>query len=130
MKEGRNEKGQWLSGVSGNASGRPRKKAALPKSLTDHLADAMTEKIAFTDSEGKQELVPAHEAVARQLVRSLPTSTLKESMATLKWMQALGVFDVMQRRAGTWPEELTLEQARERVAAFLERLKEKQAARG
>lgn len=128
MKEGRNERGQWLLGESGNPKGRPRKKAALPKSLTEHLADAMTEKIPVIDADGNQEMVPAYEAVARQLVRSLPSSRPKDIMVTLKWMQALGVSNAMQRRAGIRTDGLTLEQAQERLAARLERLKEKYAA--
>lgn len=121
----RNDKGQWPPGVCGNPKGRPRKKAAVPKSLTDHLADAMMDDIPMVGPDGKMRMVPAFEAVALHAVRSMPGSKPREFMSTLKWMEGLGVFETMQRRAGTWPEELTMEQVRERLEAqineYLER---------
>lgn len=129
VEEQRNERGQWRAGVSGNRNGRRRKKAALPKSLTDHLADAMMEKIPLINCDGKQEMVPAHEAVARQLVRSLPSLKPKDLIAAMRWMDGLHVYDEMRKRAGNWSDVLTPEQAMARVKARLEELGERYAER-
>lgn len=128
VEEQRNERGQWRAGVSGNRSGRPRKKSTGPKGLADHLADAMMEEIPLVTGEGKQEMVPAYEAVARQLVRSFPTLKSRELIAAMRWMDNLKVFDEMRRRAGNCPEVLTLEQMRERLKAKLAELREKYPA--
>lgn len=130
LAEGRRKKnGQWTAGVSGNRSGRPRKQPALPKGLKDHLADAMMEKIPLTDAEGKQEMLPAYEASARQLVHSLPTLKPRDLIAALHGLDKLGVYDEMRRRAGNEPEKLTLEQTKERVRARIAELQERSAGR-
>jgi Family of unknown function (DUF5681) len=94
----RNKRGQWVPGMSGNRSGRRRKEPALPKGLKDHLADAMMEKIPLSDGQGKHEMVPAFEAVARHLVRSLPGLKARELITALQWMDKLEVFRNAQAR--------------------------------
>src|SRR5687768_3868880 len=102
-------KGQWTKGVSGNPRGRPRKKKATPKSLAGEFADAMKEDIIVLDAQGKKEMMPAYQAVARQLVRSIPTLSPKELIAVLDRLQKLQVFDEMLRQPELY---LTLEQKR------------------
>jgi len=128
VEKQRNERGQWVAGVSGNHSGRPRKKAVLPKSLTDHLADAMMQKIPVIDGEGKQQMMPAFEAAARQLVGSIPSLKPKDLITALRYMDGLHVFDEMRTRAGECPTGRTLEQARERIRAKMAQIRETQAA--
>jgi hypothetical protein len=126
-RKDRNDKGQWARGVTGNPKGRPRQKKAPRKSLTEHLADAMMDDVVVTNAAGKQERISANEAIARQIVASLPTSTLKEKLAMIASMAKMGVFAAIERR--TVNNDLTIEEKRESLAARLDQLKFKHAAR-
>lgn len=107
--ERRNRNGQWLPGVSGNRSGRPRQRPERPQSLNEEIAMAMSEKVAVTDARGKQRMVPVQTAVAQQLVRSLttlPTDKLIRAIDQLHKLQALGIGEEQRSEASRLtPEE-------------------------
>ena len=126
VQDERNGKGRWVAGISGNPRGRPRKKATQPKGLADLLAEAMSEMIPIVDARGRRKMVPAYEAVAHQLVRSMLEMKPRELTSALKMMQDLQVFGTSRKHAGTEPETLTLEQTRERLHARLAALREQQ----
>lgn len=92
-KEQRNEKGQWASGVSGNARGRPRK----PRSLRASFRQALSEEIAVVEARGKRRMVPAHVAAIQHLVRSLPEMKPNELLKALQFMKELKVFGAESR---------------------------------
>ena|SRR5438270_416840 len=118
----RNRKGQWVTGVSGNPSGRPRKTAEPPKSFGEHLEAAMNETVAIIDARGKRRMVPVAQAVALELVHSLPTLKGRELVAAVQFVEKQIAAD-KARRPQSGAEHLTGEQARERLILRLEQLK-------
>lgn len=124
---GWNAKGQWAAGTSGNWNGRPRKTRALSKSPVEHIADALEEMVPSMNAQGKHDRVPASKDFARQLVRSFPAMKPTEQLSALRYMDKTGVFDEMNRRSEHLRERLTPEQARERLAAKLAELRERQS---
>lgn len=129
-RKGRNAKGQYEKGASGNPNGRPRKKEVKPRSYEQTLADAWAEEVPTTNAQGEQEMVPAFEAYIRQQVRSIPTMNPREQRAALKSLEDLGkTMEILQRR-GAVSQPLTREQLEERVMAHLARLKQRKASNG
>lgn len=126
-RDGRNARGQWVKGASGNPNGRPRNKQVVPKSLTEQLADAMSVMVAVVDARGKQKLVPAGQAAALRLAQLLPTMEINQLLRSLLLMDKLNVFQEMWMRAGGPSQQLTPEQARERLAAKLAELRQRKS---
>ena len=122
--KGRDERGRFLPGFSGNLKGRPRNKAELPKHLVEQLADAMAEKIAFADPDGKEKVLPVYEVATLQLARSVATAKPKEIMSILEWMEKLCVFAVMRERAGPPPEKPVSDEDLQLLAMIKEKLGE------
>jgi len=87
----------------------------------------MGETVPFINAQGKREMVPATEAIARQMVRALPEMTPREQIAALKAMDTLGLSNELRRRDEAANPPLTREQIEERVIAKLAELKRLQA---
>jgi hypothetical protein len=116
---GRNQKGQWIEGVSGNQKGRPPKQSQLSKSLAQQISDGMTQLVPMTDARGKQEMVGAFEADVRLQIRSLPQLKPRERIATLKSLQELQAVNVQRGRFQGPASEWTHEERQEKMADYL-----------
>ena len=127
--KGRNAKGQWLPGTSGNGDGRPPKTRAVSKDLAEHIADALEEMVPSTNAQGKREKVTRAKAISRQLVRSFPAMKLTEQLSALRYMDKLGVFAEARKRSVDRGDHLTREQVEERVLAMIQCLKEQHGPR-
>jgi hypothetical protein len=95
---GRDEKGRFQAGFSGNPNGRPPKQPEVPKLLGEQLADRLWEKIPAVGADGKTRMVSAYDLIVERFIESIPNAKPKEIMAMLAWMQKLSVFDNMRAK--------------------------------
>ncbi|MEO6255496.1 MAG: DUF5681 domain-containing protein [Sphingomicrobium sp.] len=111
-RKGRNEKGRWVTGFSGNRNGRPPKQPEVPKLLGQQLADRLWEKVPSVGANGKTRMVSAYDLIIDRFIESIPNAKPKEIMAMLEWMQKLSVFDNMRAKV-TDPSVSSFETAHE-----------------
>ena len=97
-RKGRDEKGRFQAGFSGNPNGRPPKQPDVPKLLGEQLANKLWEKVARVDADGKTRTVSAYDLIIERFIESIPDAKPKEIMAMLVWMENLQVFDNMRAR--------------------------------
>lgn len=107
-RKGRDEKGRWEPGVSGNRNGRPPKEPEVPKLLGEQLADKLWEKVPRVGADGKTRTVSAYDLIIERFIESIPNAKPKEIMSMLEWMQKLSVFSMMRARAAR-PSESSLD---------------------
>lgn len=96
--KGRDEKGRFEAGFSGNPNGRPPKPPEVPKLLGEQLADRLWEKVPSVGAHGKTRMVSAYDLIIERFIESIPNAKPKEIMAMLEWMQKLSVFDNMRAK--------------------------------
>jgi hypothetical protein len=97
-RKGRDEKGRFQAGFSGNPNGRPPKQPEVPKLLGEQLADRLWEKAPRLGADGKTRVVSAYDLIIERFIQSIPDAKPKEIMSMLKWMQELSVFDNMRAK--------------------------------
>ena len=97
-RKGRDEKGRFQAGFSGNPNGRPPKQPEVPKLLGEQLADRLWEKVPTVGANGKTRMVSAYDLIIERFIESIPNAKPKEIMAMLAWMQKLSVFDNMRAK--------------------------------
>lgn len=112
-RKGRDEKGRWEVGVSGNPNGRPPMPPEVPKLLGEQLADRLWEKVPSVGADGKTRMVSAYDLIVERFIESIPNAKPKEIMAMLEWMQKLSVFDNMRARV-TNPSVSSFEEEHQR----------------
>jgi hypothetical protein len=98
-RKGRDEKGRFQAGFSGNPNGRPPKQPEVPKLLGEQLADRLWEKAPRLGADGKTRMVSAYDLIIERFIASIPDAKPKEIMSMLEWMQKLSVFDNMRAKA-------------------------------
>jgi hypothetical protein len=97
-RKGRDEKGRFKAGFSGNPNGRPPKQPEVPKLLGEQLADRLWEKVPSVGADGKTRMVSVYDLIVEKFIESIPNAKPKEIMAMLDWMQRLSVFDNMRAK--------------------------------
>jgi hypothetical protein len=85
------EKTQWKKGQSGNPAGAKAVKKK-PKPLMQSLAEQLNELVPVTKG-GKSKLVPLSDALAMKLLHGLMSAPIKEQVAILQRLAALGLFN-------------------------------------
>jgi hypothetical protein len=92
---GRNEKGQWLPGTSGNPAGRPPKPIVPPKSFAEEVADALLQPVSVKSSNGVSKIVPIKTALIQKLVVSLAGLPPERLIQVLEKLGKFGVFEAV-----------------------------------
>jgi hypothetical protein len=97
-RKGRDRKGRFEAGYSGNPNGRPPKQPEVPKLLGEQLADRLWQKAPRLGADGKTRMVSAYDLIIERFIESIPDAKPKEIMSMLEWMQKLSVFDNMRAK--------------------------------
>jgi hypothetical protein len=97
-RKGRDERGRFQAGFSGNPNGRPKKQPEVPKLLGEQLADKLWEKVARVGADGKTRTMSAYELIVERFIEYIPNAKPSEIMAILKWMEHLDVFSNMRAK--------------------------------
>lgn len=89
----RDERGRFVG--SGNPKGRPRKLKLPPaNSLPAAIALGLQKEMVIR-IDGKQQAVPAFEALAAKIIHAMMTGSYKDILTGFRHLEKLGVFDVM-----------------------------------
>jgi hypothetical protein len=94
--DGRDEKGRYTSGHSGNPNGRPPKEPEEPKLLDELIAVNLLRKVPVTGADGKTRKVSAYERIVEDLVESIATAKPKERLQILEGLEKRGLFHKMK----------------------------------
>lgn len=128
--KGRDERGRFIAGFSGNPHGRPPKEPELPKLLDELIAEKLWQKVPITGADGKKRKISAYERIIEDLVDSLATAKPREKMQILEWMEKRSLFHHMRVMASddatnpfdeeyeTWRSNRKQVQALSRLARF------------
>lgn len=95
-RRGRDAKGRWTKGNSGNPNGRPPKEPESPKLLDELIAEKLWEKVQVTDTDGKVRMVSRYEQIVEGLVDSLVTAKPKDAVQILEFLEKRGLFHRMK----------------------------------
>lgn len=119
-RKGRDAKGRFQPGFSGNPNGRPPTHPEVPKLLNERLVDKLGEKVAKVDADGKARKVSAYdqiiERVVERFIEAIPSSKPKEIMTMLEWMEDRDIFNHMRAKV-TDPYEDWFEEKHEEWVA-------------
>lgn len=102
---GRDKRGRFTKGVSGNPGGRPRKVTEVPKDLRFVLAEELEREAEFTDAGGRQRKGTQYEMIAARIVSEAARGSAKEALAVLERLDKLGAISLMQAFREFDPEE-------------------------
>lgn len=87
---GRDGKGRFKPGHSGNPSGRPRQYNRKVQSISEVSAAALRQEVTYEGSDGKKRRVTRYEKIIFILVERLPEAKAKEQLDILLQLQKLG----------------------------------------
>ncbi|WP_338243141.1 DUF5681 domain-containing protein [Aurantiacibacter hainanensis] len=93
---GRDARGRFTKGTSGNPGGRPRKEVHPPGDLDFRLAKELARQTRWTDADGTQRKGTRFEAIAARIIDEAEQAKPKEALALLERLKALGAIDIAQ----------------------------------
>lgn len=96
---GRDKRGRFCPGVSGNPNGRPKKLPEIPRDLPEELAMHLSQKIEATGADGRKRRISRFQDLAENLVAEIETVPVKDRLAIIEKLHAMGVFEWMRHLA-------------------------------
>ena len=116
---GRDERGRYIAGCSGNRGGRPRKENKHSRSLAEALASALGEQVEISSRGGAKEVVSVLDLIARTIARSSLKGSPKDMLAFLQAADKHGAIQLLAaEREGEAPSPYLSEEDRRMIEAI------------
>lgn len=103
---GRDKRGRFTKGTSGNPCGRPRKVTEVPKDMRFVLAEELEREAEFTDAGGKRRKGTQYEMIAARIVSEAARAKPKEALSILERLDKLGAINTMRAFREFDPEKV------------------------
>lgn len=118
-KDGRDAKGRFLPGTSGNPRGRPKTKLEIPETFGELCADILLEPRPYTNAAGKTRKITLYEEIVRAMITKIKEAKPRDMFEMLRKLDERALVYTMREKLSDEPEPIFLSEEERRTLEII-----------